>query len=229
MVATIPTPVSIRRPIHHCPDSIHVEHFCEALQPGDVILISMAGRRHIVYTFQRTLKHFSAISHLFVHVAIYVGGGKIVHAVPSSSYDGLQSAGVQGAAIGEILSEERLFVFLRANVVQKDHWEALSKSATSHVGVPYDYVGCVRAVLRASGVPGVSGRIRAGRPLPKSPGVESNSTRSGRALVCSDFVCNVFDEVFQDRNPCNISGGRLHGIATPCEFFSNPNFKVIGV
>ena len=218
----------MRRMIHHCPDNQARSTIANALQVGDVILF--AERRELcpIYTYQRRLTGFSEISKLFIHVAIFIGHNQIVHSTPDTSLDGQQCGGVKREFLDDCLVSNNLFVFLRSPIVLTSHWDAIAQCAMTQVGIPYNYVGCVRAAVMAFGGRSIAHLIRVGRIFPTTRKYK-DAVDAGRSLVCSDFVYSVFDEVFNHKNPCNLPGGRQHGISTPCEYFDNHNFDCITV
>lgn len=216
----------MRRRIHNCPDNTTYFDILKALEPGDVILLANKGKSP-VYLFQRKLPTFTEVSRWFTHVALYVGDGHVVHSNPSTLLDSQASGGVTKDGLEDILTPNQVYAFVRANSIKEVHRQALSTSAIRHIEVPYDYIGCVRAVAMVLAGPALAARIRVGTRLSGKSNGERAAMASGRALVCSDFVFSVYDEVFQHTNPCNTVGGRSHGISTPCEFFDNPNFSCV--
>lgn len=149
--------------------------------------------------------------------------------MPDLSFDSTHAGGVQSANLIDLLTVHELFVFLRARLVVPAHWDALVSSAKGHRGLPYDYVGCVRAVAMTIGRSTLARLVRFDHPPIRPPADFERACEVGRALVCSDFVWSVYDEVFQDKNPCNLSGGRPHGLTVPSEFFCNPKFGCVGL
>ena len=216
----------VRRVIHHCPDKSHHKHFSENMLPGDVLLEAPASAG-AVYQFQKRFSEFSHLASRFSHVALYVGHGEIVHSMPTPSLDASLSGGVSKARLEDHLNTDTLYVVLRNPLVGEVHAAAIATSALNQIGIPYDYAGCIRAVGAVFRQRNILRKVRVGRPVPKNNKKERTSAEAGRALVCSDFVFVVFDEVFQSLNPCNVSGGRRYGLSTPSEFFENPNFMTV--
>lgn len=197
------------------------------LRTGDVIATS-SRQFSLVQKFQQLFTDSPTVSTWFTHVALYLGPDEVVEAMPRADLDPLNSGGVFSRSLKEVLTQDRIFVFLRAPIVQEVHWEGICSSASGQVTFPYDYVGCIRAVASATGLTRLASSVRVTRIRPQNK-KEGEAVETGKALVCSDFVATVFDEVFQQANPCNLPGGRVHGISTPCEFFANPKFECVPI
>lgn len=159
----------------------------------------------------------------FAHAALYVGSGIFVHSVPDFTLDEMKAGGVKKIDLSEFLCDGKLYVILRAKIVDEEHLEAIKTSAKSQIGIPYAYTACVRATVNLVQGAAEAQKVALTEPLDET----SDEVKTGRELVCSDFVYCVFDEVFQAKNPCNISGGMQFGISTPSEFFNNPNFESV--
>lgn len=210
-------PIRARRVTDYCPNTSPAR-LIERLQVGDIVLVAngiLDWVRPIV-TFQKQFEKFPPASKKFTHAGIYIGQGKIVHSMPDVSLDGGFAGGVCEIPIQDFFTDGVTFAVLRFPGLKVDHHEALRDAVNLHVGNPYDY----KAILRClSFIPPIGRMRRRARAQRRAP-----DRNLARALVCTDFLYVVYDEVFQHKNPFNLPGGYLTPVRLPCELYSNPNF-----
>lgn len=208
------TTVTVRRIEDYCPTT-SLPRLGQRLQIGDILLVSGGHLDWVrpVVLFQRRFKEFSPASKKFTHAGIYVGRETVVHSVPDISMDKWLAGGVEHISLKDFLSDGVTFAVLRFPGLTAEHHEALRDAVTLHVDKPYDYMGILRCLGFMMQLPR--------RALSAS---RTKDLGLARALVCTDFVYAVYDEVFQHKNPFNLPNGYLTPVRLPCEIFSNPNF-----
>lgn len=151
----------------------------DALQPGDILLTSIAT----LNSFGIRLGTFSPVS----HAVLYLGDGRIAEAVGS---------GVRERSLDEVVAEEQMVVAFRIPGVDTAHIERLQAWARSQVGVRYNTMG---VLLTA---PFVLNRRLC--ELPLIPGAVSQFCVTGMAMVqlgtsrddqffCSQFVLEAYN------------------------------------
>lgn len=196
------------------------------LRPGDVILTSsQAETLRLIVHFQRRFPQFCPLSHSFTHVALYVGDGQVVHSMPDLTLDPCKSGGVAEVPLSDLLTPDVLFAALRADSIVPGLEPVLVECARSWKGLPYGYYQIGYAIAQVLNPSAVQFVQKALNLTALATDERSAARMVARSFVCSDFVHNVYDEVFQDRNPCNSPGGRPAAVTMPCEFFANPRFS----
>jgi hypothetical protein len=204
----------------------------DALEIGDVLITSNPTEvlRPIV-AFQNKYPEFPPASRKFTHVALYVGKLRFVHSMPYLGGVKMLAGGVEEITIDKLLPEGTSFVVLRFPGLTPAIQSELVDGARGHIGVPYDYTSIVRCI--ASYSLGIK-RTKIGKTMDRAeqakvlvPADPPSPVDIARALVCSDFVYSVYDELFQHNNPCNFKGGDPAPIKLPCAFYANPNFKEV--
>ncbi len=191
------------------------------LLPGDLILTARGDKAvNAIVGYQNKFSEFPAASKKFTHVAIYVGSSAVVHSTPEPSLDSQFSGGVRQDGLNDFLEEGMTFSAIRFPGLTGELYESLVEAAKSRIGIPYDY----HAIARCVGVSRLW--LRVSRYI---SAFRSATQDEARGLVCSDFAFVVFDEVFQDRNPCNYPGGNPAPVMMPCAFFANPNFVDVDI
>lgn len=152
----------------------------EALQPGDILLSSIAT----VNSFGIRLGTFSPVS----HALIYLGEGQVAEAVGS---------GVRARALAEVVEEEQMVVAFRVPGVEAVHAQRLRDWSLAQVGTRYNTAG---VMLNA---PFVLNRRLC--ELPLLPASVSAFCISGLATVqlgasrndqffCSQFVIEAYNQ-----------------------------------
>jgi hypothetical protein len=189
---------------------------------GDIVLVSRAGEavRPIVY-FQNRFPAFPPASRKFTHCALSLGRGLWIHAMPDPGLAGLFSGHVDTVVTSQLIDLGATIALLRAPVLTDDLRHDLAQAARAHLNAPYDY----RAILKC--LAGVFGWPLKSRSLPDKQWSATSPTASdvAKAFICSDFIYAVFDEMFQERNPCNLPGGNPAPIYLPCALYASPHFN----
>jgi uncharacterized protein YycO len=199
--------VSTRRVFDYS-EAAHKRLLEDRLLVGDVILTSdpTSVLRPVVY-YQNKFTRFPAASRKFTHVALYVGGGEIIHSMPHLGGNTVLAGGVARASLSTLLPDGMTFTVLRCPILTIDLREKLVEAAENHIGHPYDYSSILKCIVTSAGsyhpdkfreLVKIAERMKAVF-APSSP---STPVDYARALVCSDFVFAVFDELLQQNNPC---------------------------
>jgi cell wall-associated NlpC family hydrolase len=152
----------------------------EALQPGDILLSSIASMRSLSIR----LGTLSPVS----HAILYLGDGEIAEAVGS---------GVRTRTLAEVIAEEEMVVAFRVPGVNAEHAARLRKWSLSKVGTPYNTTGVLLSA------PFVLNRRLCELPLVPSPirdfcvsglaTIQLGASRNDR-FFCSQFVIEAYNQ-----------------------------------
>lgn len=209
----------------------------KCLTVGDVILTCRgADAVRLIVAFQNKYPQFPKASRKFTHVAVYVGDGQVIHSKPDVALDGSLSGGVEEVPLEALLQDGITFVVLRSSRLTDALRSTFVDAARSHIGVPYDYGSIIRCIgmdLKIVGKLGLTAQmlketITNIKP-PSTQSARPTARDYARSFICSDFVYAVFDELFQQHNPCNYPGGHPGPIIMPCAFYANPNFSDVDI
>jgi hypothetical protein len=192
------------------------------LRPADIILTKSSEKLHPVALYQNFYQ-FPPEASRFIHAAIYVGNGDIVH----STFE----RGVVKEKLHRLIVEREFVVlrfrkFFEASDEILPIQEKIASNAINYVGNGYDYNAVTQ--LAAAGIKDIIFRGQGSKSVRNISNLASRHPDELKIsdygpvsdFICSDLVFCCYDIPMRQENPLNKIMITLNRV--PAEFYINP-------